>query len=90
MQNRKIIEIYGSRHQTIKLLEELGEASASVSRYINNPNDANLHGVKEELCDCLILIEQFFLITNTKKSEIALITELKLDRTLQRIKNGMA
>jgi len=90
MQNRKICEYYGVEHQLVKLLEELGEASASVARYINKPSDNNLHGAKEELCDCLILIEQFFLITNTKKSEIALITEMKLDRTLQRIKDEMA
>jgi len=84
----RIINHFTPKHQRIKLLEELGETTASLARYVCNPNELTLHNVKEELIDTMLLMEQFMIIHNVKKSEIHLMKEMKVSRTLERMKEN--
>jgi len=80
---QKIIKYYGQDNQLNKLVEEMGEFLAELSR--NRNGDLNRGKLLEELEDVKICLRQFELMYNVDPFEQAHIRNFKLDRQCQRI-----
>ena len=59
----KAIEHYGIKHQAIKAIEEMNEAAAAISRWINGLG--SVERMAEELADVSIMIDQLELGVET-------------------------
>ena len=55
---RKAIEHFGKKNQIIKTIEELGELQTALARYLLYKDECYHDDVVEEICDCVIMIEQ--------------------------------
>lgn len=83
-----IIEYYGAKHQLLKLAEECAELIQQCVKCFDY-NIAYHEDFVEELADVKIMLTQFESILTPAFAELyeKIITE-KLDRQLERIKNG--
>lgn len=75
---KKAIEFYGEQHQIIKAIEEMGELTQSLSKYLNCKTIGNVH---EEMADVLIMLAQLQNIFGDVSIEIK--------RKLERLKHRM-
>lgn len=76
----KIILHYGCGPQLLKCVEELNECAAALMKH-NSGRPSNHY---EEIADALIMLEQMRFIYGPRN--IDALIEMKLDRTMQRIK----
>lgn len=76
-----IFNTYGKSHQIKKLLEEVGELIETVM----NEDKENM---VQELADCMVILEQIKLYYGITSKEITDIFWNKVDRTIDRIKEG--
>ena len=86
----RILKHYGEQHQMLKTVEECSELSRALSRYLQNRNTLKsveaTKNLREEMADCYIMLEQVSQIFD--ELDIKSCIDYKLDRTLQRIKDG--
>lgn len=78
---KKITEYFGISNQIIKLNEEVAELTIEIIR-------DNYFGVQEELADVYVLLKQIQLYFDIDDVEINSVGNEKIDRTLNRIKEG--
>lgn len=65
---RGIIEVFGANNQIIKAVEELGELSQALCKYITSgSNEAIIDHIAEEWTDVSIMIEQLRIIFDEKE-----------------------
>jgi hypothetical protein len=83
----EITKHYGVEHQRLKLIEELSELIRALSLYHNDESYGNRYNIQQEMADCYILMAQVAESLNLKKSEIEFTKELKIERTMMRIKD---
>ena len=84
--DEKLIEItnhFGIQSQMAKTLEELGELIAELARDVNRGDECLTDGTLQEMEDVSVMLAQL-LLSKDYKIEI----DKKIDRTLERIKNG--
>lgn len=73
-----IIHHYGVRHQAKKLMEETAELAEAIQDYMDEQSKENKRHVEEELADCYVLINQFYLkFTEDAEKEERLIKQAK-------------
>lgn len=82
---QQILEHYGYEHQLLKLIEESNELGASIARFLGEDSGERDNFVSE-MADVLVLIRQLTIIFGD--NEIEKEVEFKLDRQIQRIKEG--
>ncbi len=80
---RKIADHYGSKHQSIKAMEELSELTKEIAIQLNCGGRKG-HMV-EEIADVKIMIEQLIYIYDLDKERIRRTIDDKVERTLKRI-----
>jgi len=76
----KILNHYGRQHQLNKAMEELAELQVELAHDSDN--------VKEELADVLVMAEQIRLMYGINQTELDLMIDYKVDRTLKRMERG--
>jgi len=53
-----VIKKYGVKNQILKTIEELGELSSALSRYLLYKDETYEYDVIDEIADCQILLDQ--------------------------------
>ena len=76
-----IFNTYGKSHQVSKLLEEVGEFIETV---INDDKE----NMVQEMADCTVMLKQFQYYYGITDEEIIKVMKEKIDRQLERIKEG--
>ena len=76
-----IFNTYGKSHQVSKLLEEVGEFIETV---INDDKE----NMVQEMADCMVMLKQFHYYYGIEDKEIEEVMKYKIDRQLERIKEG--
>ena len=76
-----IFNTYGKSHQVSKLLEEVGEFIETV---INDDKE----NMVQEMADCMVMLKQFQYYYGIEDKEIEEVMKYKIDRQLERIKEG--
>jgi len=83
---KEIAEKKGGGRQLQKTVEELGELTAAISRYIASSAQKNRTAFFEELCDCAVMINQLFIIY--EGDELKGVCTEKIARIRKRLKEG--
>ena len=78
-----LISRYGTAHQTMIAIEEMGELIQALVKYRRNPCEETRKNIIEEIADVQIMIEQLKLIHSCKQ-EVGLQIEYKLERQIER------
>lgn len=79
----QIIKVGTPEKQIIVAMEELSELIKELAKYMRgNGNEENL---QEEVCDCIIMIEQLKIMFNFEDDDIDEIINMKIKRTLKRL-----
>lgn len=92
---KKILEYYGRNTQTLKLIEEMSELAVEIIKIKIRPfgsqlSEEQIHHFWEEMADVLIVLEQLIQCDGEKaRKYIRRMITYKLDRQLERIKNGV-
>lgn len=93
----EIINRFGLNHQKRKFAEESFEFIEAVTGYEDGLewekfdyrlNACNKAAITEELADCMVLLRQFIVFLQIPEDEVEKMIEYKINRTLERIKNG--
>lgn len=93
----EIINRFGLNHQKRKFAEESFEFIEAVTDYENGLewekfdyrlNACNKAAITEELADCMVLLRQFIVFLQIPEDEVEKMVEYKINRTLERMKNG--
>lgn len=71
---KKAIKVFGRDPQIVAAIEEMGELTQALARYLNGKSD----NVEEELADVSIMLEQLQLLFDKRK--IKKIKKQKLER----------
>ena len=83
----QIADHYGFRHQCMKLLEEMGELTVEVTKYLlSAQSDSVSHipiALQQELADVCVLTEQLKYLSNTEYVNCEM--ERKVERQLGRM-----
>ncbi len=90
-----IINYYGVNHQQRKLAEEVFELQEAITEYgfyysdypDSQIREARQH-ITEEIADVMVLLNQFAFHYDIKLEEINKVMSFKVNRQLERIKNG--
>lgn len=84
-----IADHYGLRHQCMKLLEEMGELTVEVTKYLLSAQSDSVSHVpiklQQELADVNVLVEQVKYLVNTEYVNCEM--ERKIERQLGRMKS---
>ena len=81
--SEQIIEVGTPEKQLIVAMEELSELIKELAKYMRgNGNEENL---QEEVCDCIIMIDQLRLMFKLDAYDIDEIINMKIKRTLKRL-----
>lgn len=84
-----IADHYGLRHQCMKLLEEMGELTVEVTKYLLSAQSDSVSHVpiklQQELADVNVLVEQVKYLVNTEYVNCEM--ERKIERQLGRMQN---
>ena len=80
-----IAKHYGLEHQQLKAIEELGEASAAIARYIVDPGDGGLKDMASELADVQIMIDQLLVLNPMLEYHFERQKKYKTGRQIQRM-----
>lgn len=79
----QIIEVGTPEKQIIVAMEELSELIKELAKYMRgNGNEEN---IQEEVCDCIIMIDQLRLMFKLDAYDIDEIINMKIKRTLKRL-----
>lgn len=81
----EILEHYGHEAQKLKAVEELTELSEKIIKEVNKGTDT---GIGDEIADVFIMLTQLELIYDIDPFETRERIEYKLDRQIERIRNG--
>lgn len=85
----QIADYYGLRHQCMKLLEEMGELTVEVTKYLLSAQSDSVSHVpiklQQELADVNVLVEQIKYLVNTEYVNCEM--ERKIERQLGRMQN---
>ncbi len=83
MENKllNIFNTYGKSHQVSKLLEEVGE-------FIETVINEDKENMVQEMADCTVMLKQFQYYYGITDEEIIKVMKEKIDRQLERIKEG--
>ena len=76
-----IFNTYGKSHQVSKLLEEIGE-------FIETIMNEDKENMVQEMADCMVMLKQFQYYYGIEDKEIEEVMKYKIDRQLERIKEG--
>ena len=76
-----IFNTYGKSHQVSKLLEEVGE-------FIETVINGDKENMVQEMADCMVMLKQFQYYYGITDEEIEEVMKYKIDRQLERIKEG--
>ena len=76
-----IFNTYGKSHQVSKLLEEVGE-------FIETVINEDKKNMVQEMADCIVMLKQFQYYYGITDEEIIKVMKEKIDRQLERIKEG--
>lgn len=76
-----IFNTYGKSHQVSKLLEEVGE-------FIETVINEDKENMVQEMADCTVMLKQFQYYYGITDEEIIKVMKEKIDRQLERIKEG--
>ena len=76
-----IFNTYGKSHQVSKLLEEIGE-------FIETIMNEDKENMVQEMADCTVMLKQFQYYYGITDEEIIKVMKEKIDRQLERIKEG--
>lgn len=76
-----IFNTYGKSHQVSKLLEEVGE-------FIETVINEDKENMVQEMADCIVMLKQFQYYYGIEDKEIEEVMKYKIDRQLERIKEG--
>ena len=76
-----IFNTYGKSHQVSKLLEEVGE-------FIETVMNEDKKNMAQEMADCRVMLKQFQYYYGIEDKEIEEVMKYKIDRQLERIKEG--
>ena len=76
-----IFNTYGKSHQVSKLLEEVGE-------FIETVINGDKENMVQEMADCMVILKQFQYYYGITDEEIIKVMKEKIDRQLERIKEG--
>ena len=76
-----IFNNYGKSHQVSKLLEEVGE-------FIETVMNEDKENMVQEMADCMVMLKQFQYYYGIEDKEIEKVMKEKIDRQLERIKEG--
>ena len=76
-----IFNTYGKSHQVSKLLEEAGE-------FIETVINGDKENMVQEMADCMVMLKQFQYYYGIEDKEIEEVMKYKIDRQLERIKEG--
>ena len=76
-----IFNTYGKSHQVSKLLEEVGE-------FIETIINGDKENMVQEMADCFVMLKQFQYYYGITDEEILKVMKEKIDRQLERIKEG--
>lgn len=80
---KQIIKVGTPEKQIIVAMEELSELIKELAKYMRgNGNEENL---QEEVCDCIIMIDQLRLMFKLDAYDIDEIINMKIKRTLKRL-----
>ena len=94
---QRIAEHYGYEPQSRQLIEEMAELTVAINKawrsrhdYVETPNTdyVDYENISEEMVDVLIMIWQIKYLLGIGEGELSHIMEQKLDRQIERIKNG--
>jgi len=58
---RELVDKFGQKHQMYVLVEEMGEATAAISQFLNRNRDVE-EEMLEEIADVVIMLEQMKVI----------------------------
>ena len=92
-----IADHYGYEPQSRQLIEEMAELTVALNKawrsrhaYVETPNTdyVDYENILEEMVDVLIMIWQIKYLLGIGEGELSHIMEQKLDRQIERIKNG--
>lgn len=87
----KIVDFYGYEKQSRKTMEELGELTVAINKYIDEPKESKFLNLIEEIADVEIMLQQLKIIHDIGPDVIYDIKVNKIKRQLNRInreKNG--
>ena len=76
-----IFNTYGKSHQVSKLLEEVGE-------FIETVINEDKENMVQEIADVVVMLKQFQYYYGIEDKEIEEVMKYKIDRQLERIKEG--
>lgn len=82
-----IVDHFGVSIQLLKFAEEFGEVCQAINRY-EAGKVTHTKDITEEVADLEVMIDQIKVIYNLDESDIAVIKEQKVDRTIQRYNIG--
>lgn len=88
-----IADHYGYEPQSRQLIEEMAELTVAINKawrktFDKIPNMDDEERIEEEMVDVLIMIWQIKYLLGIGEGELSHIMEQKLDRQIERIKNG--
>lgn len=84
----KIASHYGEAHQSIKALEEFGELSQVIAKYLTGGTDKFPDFRKrfiEESADVMLMLAQLNFLWNIDNEDIIKAVEAKIDRQIKRM-----
>ena len=93
----EIINRFGTNHQKRKFAEESFEFIEAVTNYEDDVRwedydcraiACDKGAITEELADCMVLLRQFMVFFQIPEDEVEKMIEYKINRTLERMKNG--
>lgn len=85
---KKIAIYYGYDRQSIKLIEEMAELQQEICKHRESTDKVKtLIGIKSEIADVYVVLEQMKYLLNIKDEELEEIKEYKINRQLLRMNN---
>lgn len=85
---KKIALNYGYDRQSIKLIEEMAELQQAICKHRESTDKSKtLIGIKSEIADVYVLLDQMKYLLNIKDEELEEIKDYKINRQLLRIKS---
>lgn len=91
-----IADHYGYEPQSRQLIEEMAELTVALNKAWRKtfdtvdkiPNMEDEERIEEEIADVEIMLSQIKYLLGVEEDELSRIAESKLDRQIERIKNG--
>lgn len=81
----RIIDNYGYETQSRKAMEELGELTVAINKYLDEPTKKRYSNLVEEIADVEIMLEQLKIMHDIEENEVLEVKNMKIERELQRI-----